>query len=205
MSTSSKGQHVFSEDCYIVKTNTRGTAITIADCSDYGVLSVSPHKEAHREDLLVYPYQTTESALMSIEPVQVESGTFLGRIMHRKGEPSQFHVRDLESDTVIGTFSVDRFADPPQVQEWIVDVSEDSEAIIIKPAQSSAEKLRFGHSGYQGSKRVCEFESADGIGTRYVKADFSMDTDHELDVRLGLAVAVKLVEGIVLHGFHSDR
>jgi hypothetical protein len=52
-----------------------------------------------------------------------------------------------------------------------------------------------------GSHLVCEFKAGNTIAGRYVDADFTVDEDEDLNVRLGLAVAIKLV--VAMKEMHS--
>lgn len=190
----------FAETKYVVKTNTRGTVVTIADELEYGLLEISLEGSDRAAGLTARPYRDREREVLRIVEAEQDAQGLLGRISEFFSHAKTFSVADVAKNEMLGTISVNNIDLHPREQQWMVEQAEPNMAVRISSAGVTEDGLRFELTGVHEDSPVCRYTARDGIGIRSVWADFSMSGPHEFDVRLGLAVAVKVVETMAAAG-----
>lgn len=178
---------------YRVQVNILGSMVSVEDEEGRVLFNVPVKVKGNNSEITMSSGKKGGTGLISIKPVYEKSKGVLGRVLGFLKKPSHFDVIDLEVNARVGALKLESRGANPKDHTWFLLDHSNSEIGVIKPVSSGFFGASFQHRGQVGSRRVCDFKARNTIAGRYVNADFTVDEDKDLDVRLGLAVAIKLV------------
>ncbi len=186
---------------YRVKVNLLGSLVTVEDEQGRVLFNVPVKDKGNDSEITVSTGKNRGTAMIAIQPVHEKPKRFLGKMLGFLARPSFFEVIDLETKQKVGALRRESKRSDPKDHTWFLLDDSNVEKGVVKPVSSSFLGASFRHRGQVGSNLVCEFKGGNSIAGRYVDADFSVDEDGDLDIRLGLAVAIKLV--VAMKEMHS--
>jgi len=186
---------------YRVKVNLFGSMVTVHDETGSVLFNVPVKDKGTDSEIAMSLGKKGGTALMAIRPVYEKPKGFIGKFLGLIMSPSHFEVIDLKANVKVGALKRESTGSDPKDHAWLLLDASDTEIGIVKPVSSGFLGASFQHRGQVGSHHVCDFTAANSIAGRYVDADFTVDEDEDLDVRLGLAVAIKLV--VAMKEMHS--
>lgn len=198
MSVGDTARNSYPRHVYRVQVNLLGTLIAILDEQGNTILNCRIKDKGNDSELTLSRGKKGGAELMKIVPVYEKPKGLLRRALHFLSRPSHFDVVDLEAGgSKVGAVKREFGGGSPQEYTWTILDGDNAEIGALKPVSTGFLGGSFQHRGQIGSNRVCEFKAGNTIAGRYVEADFTVDEYEDLDVRLGLAIAVKIVVAMV--------